>query len=101
MKFAKNKYTLCSSSECMEDCIFFDEENELCHIGKTTELTQALLNQPKLLEYLKTLKKAYNRYLKNKYECANNDLREMEYYWSGMADAILAIFNDLGLGYYL
>ena len=101
MKFAKNKYPLCSASECEQDCIFFDKKNEHCNIGNTTELTQAILNHPKLYEYLKTLKTAHKRYREHMYKNEELGLYENKQYWYGMASCIEAIFNDLGLGYLL
>ncbi len=101
MKYAKNMYSLCSASECEKDCIFFDKEKEYCNIGNTTELTQAILNQPKLFEYIKTLKTAYKRYREYMYENEKLGLHENKQYWYGMASCIEAIFNDLGIGYYL
>lgn len=34
MKTATNKYALCSSSECEQNCIYFDPNNRKCHIGQ-------------------------------------------------------------------
>ena len=99
---ADNMYSLCSSSECSCDCIFFDKEKCYCHIGEEHDKKlEAIMDNPVLFDYLKTLQKAYERYCENKFKCENEGLKEMSYYWSGMADSIQALFNDLGLGYYL
>lgn len=101
MKYAKNKYALCSSSECEQDCIFFGEKNEYCNIGKGNELFDEILTKPKLIECLNQLKIAYKKYREYMYKNEELGLYENKQYWYGMASCIEAIFNDLGIGYYL
>ena len=97
MKFAKNMYSLCSSSEC-ETCIYFHESESKCLIGTLSNHTQAMVDNPVLVAYLFELKRAYFRYLDN----ASKSICERDIgYWRGMADSVLAIFNDLGFGYLL
>ena len=101
MKFAKNKYPLCSASECEQDCIFFDRENEHCNIGNGNELFNEMFNSPKLREYIKLLKNRYNRCEEFKQLSIQENMLEKALYWECMKTCIKNIFNDLGLGYYL
>jgi len=100
IKHAKNMYSLCSSSECTEDCIYFEEDELKCHIGEDLGIYDEI-SSFKFMGYLKTLKKAYKRYKEYSSKSYQEGDKQFYEYWKGMADCIQGIFNDLGIGYYL